>query len=146
MQLFKSPILLAIIGYFLYLFMKSRSSQDVQNGYATGGGYTVAPPTQSPVTNLDGSVKVFATISKAKSQTLADQLYEELFAITSDSKILSLLRGLNEADFIMIDVAFGLRASGIAGFGADLSLAEYIIKDCSASTIKALKKQFPNIF
>ncbi|WP_157485917.1 hypothetical protein [Flavobacterium soli] len=131
-----------------FFFFRKDDPRDDPAYYQQGSGSYTTPPAGagSTTTNPDGSITVKSTISQAKAEAIARQLDEELFAITSDSKILSLFKGLNEADFIMIDKSFGYVRSGIGGFGEALSLVEYLIKDCSVSTIQKLAKQFPSFF
>lgn len=142
--IFKSPILMALVGFLLYFFLKKENRNDE---LYTGGSYTTPLP-GGTITNPNGSVTVISTITESKARALSEQLYERLYmdAITSDSDILNLLKGLNEADYKMIYTKFGLKASGLFGIGEDLDLTEYIIKDVSESAVKKLAKLFPSFF
>lgn len=141
--LFKSPLLLLAIGAWLLFRSPPGASFDPN---ATG---TYTPPSPGGTTyNPDGSVVIHSTINNARAQAIAEQLYERFYSdlITSDSDILNLLKGLNEADFKMVYEAFGVRPSGLFGFGQDLNLIQWCIKDVSESGIKKLRMQFPTIF
>lgn len=109
------------------------------------------------ITNPDGSIQGFGlpSINQAKAQGIANRLWDEMGStfITSEAKVLSELQGLNQADYVLVFDAFGLKPydtifSGSGTFwGKDQNLTQWISHEItSSSNLAKLKTWFPSFF
>ncbi|MBA4155562.1 hypothetical protein [Flavobacterium sp.] len=132
-----------IIGLVIFLFFSGRKKE-----VDLGDLITVNP---------DGSTVQFGmpSINMAKAKGIASRLWDEMGStfITSESKVMAELAGLNEADYVLIFKAFGMKSydtvfSGSGTFwGDDYNLTQWLVHEItSTSNIKTLKTNFPNFF
>lgn len=140
MNIFASPLLwIGVILYFLF------SKKSLDGGFNSTGGGFVTPVIKPNIQNPDGSWVIQPTITTAKARSLAYQLHEEFSEFIPDnSDILTLLKGLNEADYVMVYNAYGEKSIRFTS-SHDLTYWLVEILDNTADLNK-LKKQFPNIF
>jgi hypothetical protein len=96
-----------------------------------------------------------AQISNSQAQTIAERLYQAMYASgTDEESIYAALAGLNHNDFIKVSRAFGRRSyMYLAGeapifdwMGADLTLVEWMIQELSGDEINKVKEFLPDIF
>jgi hypothetical protein len=124
------PVLLIL---WLFFKKKSPSTEDFEDNHFTYNGQK-------------------ATISSGKANSLAIQLKAEFSKFnSSESLIVSLFLGLNEADYILIYEAFGLmRKDPIFGNGSLIIGQQYNLTEWLADVlddeINDMKEMFPSIF
>lgn len=140
MNFLSSPLLWFGIALW-FLFSKKKPD----GGFGNTGGSFVTPVIRPDIQNPDGSFIIQPTINQAKATSLAYQLHEEFSEFIPDnSDILNLLKGLNQADYVNVYNAFGLKSVRLTG-AHDLTYWLIEILDNTADLNK-LKQQFPNIF
>ncbi|TPD70503.1 hypothetical protein [Flavobacterium microcysteis] len=132
-----NPLLILGALWFFFSGNKGNPYQEAPSGYIPAGTKEEIKP----------------TISVGKAKSIASALYEELDRyLTSDAKIISLLKGYNEADYLAIYNQFGVKKhdpvfpTGSSILGYNIDLTEWIIKELSESSIAQLRKMFPSIF
>ncbi|MDX9791626.1 MAG: hypothetical protein RBT61_12405 [Candidatus Kapabacteria bacterium] len=139
-------ILLPIAFLLFFLFTGGKKEVDL-NDLLVGG--------DADLHDDSGITYGTPTINKVKAQGLAASLTSEMsrFPWSSESKIMAFLNGLNEADYILVFEAFGLKNYDVFTnaeddlFGSPKNLTEWLGYEITGTANKAtLKQWFPNFF
>lgn len=143
------PILLYAIPIILLFFLFSGGKKKASLDDFFKGG------TKETDEAFGGSKYGTPSITKTKADSISIALREEMGKpyFTSESKLLTLLKGLNEADYIMIFDSFGIVQysrffnAETTHFGNDFNLTQWLTYEVeSKNGVSQLKKQFPNFF
>jgi len=143
------PILLYAVPILLLFFIFSGGKKKASlDDFYKGGNKDIDEKT-------GGSKYGLPTITKTKADSIAIDLREEMGTpyFTSESKVLTLLKGLTQADYILIFDSFGIVQysrffnAETTHFGNDFNLTQWLSYEVDSKEGKAqLKKQFPDFF